>query len=207
MGKRKCPICNNLLGYEIDDKEHVVPYKNRYAHTTCFNNMLKLTNKEKKKELAEKAASSKKKKAKPVVIDSIRDGLTEEEFQNKKMFFNTLRELLKTEELEAKVYKVAEDYIRKYKFDYAGMKGTLDYYYGVLGKEIYGDCIGIIPYKYSEAQAYYQKVKEVEETNNELLKGVKNISDLYRTQVIKVKPKEKVIKQIDISEIGGEDSE
>lgn len=205
--KRKCPICNNLLGYEIDDLEHVVPYKGRYAHITCFNNMLKITNKEKKLELAEKAANKKSKKAKPIVIDNIRDGLSEEEYKAKKAFFNKLRNLLKTEELEAKLYKVADDYVRKYKFDYAGMEQTLEYYYGVLGKETYGDCIGIIPYKYSEAQAYYQKVKEVEETNNELLKRIKNISDLYKAQVIKIKPREKVVKQIDISEIGGENSE
>lgn len=201
--KRKCPICGQLLGYEITDTEHVVAYKNRYAHVNCFNNMLKITNKRKKEELATK--EKKKSAPKTKEIHELKTGLTEEEYKEKMVFFEKLKAVQKLSKLEAKHYKVAEDYLKKYKFTYPGMTMTLIYCFEVLVKTVKGEAIGIIPYKYSEAQEYFEKIKKAQEYNDIIIKETNNFEKvMYKKQTIKITPKKRVVKQIDISEIGGE---
>ena len=200
---RKCPICNNLLGFDISDDKHVVPYKNRYAHITCFNNMLKITNRqtdeEKKKKLADKKS---KKQSSPKTIPVLKEGLTEEEFKIKKAYFDKLKALLNIERLEARHYKVSENYMNKYNWTYQGMLNALIYYFDILGKEVQGDCVGTLPYCYDEAQKLYESRQSTEEYNKDVLKNTKNISSLYTTNRIKFSPPKPQLDLIDISSIG-----
>ena len=62
-----------------------------------------------------------------------------------------------------------------------------------------GDIIGIIPYYYDEAQAYFESIKRIEKSNESY-----NIDKMYKEKIILI-PSKKIrshsIKQIDISKI------
>lgn len=207
-GKRKCPICNKYLEYDITDVEHVVAYKKRYAHIDCFNNMVKFTSKAKKQEIAKEAAKKKTRKKSVVIIEDVKDGISEEDFRKRKAYFNKVKQLTGYENLDVKYYKVSEDYIKKYRCTYEEMHMTLIYYYDILGNNVHDDwVIGIIPYHLERSKRYFEKREAIEKNNEELLRDVKNINELYRMKTIRIRPRKKTIKQIDISEIGGDASE
>lgn len=168
MGKKKCPIC----GKWIESDELSVPYKGRYAHKDCFNNAAKLLTQDKQEKLKEKAAVRMKRGGKAAY--ELKDAVSEEEHKEKVAFFDYLKNITR-EEITPKQYKVAEDYINKYKFTYPGMLLTLMYLKEELEKELTGDVIGIIPYYFSDAEkAQERSAKAIEHNKNaEFKKEVK----------------------------------
>ncbi len=199
MAKKKCVIC----GEYIEEGQETVPFKNRTAHITCFNLAMKITTNTKKKTLSEsKATNSKAKtpKAKKPPAE-LKDGISEEEYRIKMDFFNTLRDVSRLEKLEARTYKVVEDYMKKYGFTYESMKLAIEYFYIIKSNTPQGDCIGIIPYVHDEAISFYKGLENVERLNKDIT--AKEVKEYYQTKRVKITPKQSLKRPlIDISKIG-----
>lgn len=193
MARNKiCVIC----GKEITD-DKAVPYKGRFAHELCFKRAMKLVKVDKDKQLETKTKEKKIKISKPKA--ELKDALSEEEYQDKQNFFAMLRELIKQDNLSAKIYKITEDYIKKYSFTYKGMTNTLAYYFQTLEKPVEGDCIGIIPYYYTEAQKICEHTELSRQINRELLD---KDEIKYNVKIVHIIPKTIDDDLIDISKIG-----
>lgn len=196
--KRKCAICNEYIG----DGEFSVPYKKRYAHERCFNLAIRVIHLDKNEQLSEKAAQKKTTKrgkvAKPKA--ELKDGMSEEEYTKKKSYYEYLRTLMTDSELSAKVYAISEKYIENYKFTWEGMYLTLVYLHEIIEKDLTGDVVGIIPYYYSEAAKYYESIKQIEEQNKNI-----DVSKMYQEKIVRIQPKKRKIRQMDISLIGLEE--
>ena len=197
MGRpRMCVYC----GEKILPEEKSVPFKKRYAHERCFNEAIKSAQQEKQKKLDEKIKTKTGRSKKPQI--ELKDAMSEEEYKEKKKFYDYVRSLYKEdEELPAKIYAVVEDYRRKYNFTFDGMYKTLFYLHELKGRDLEKDIVGIIKYYYSEALKYYRQIEQVEELNKDI-----DVSNFYKTRTVCVTPRQnKKQKQIDISLIG-EDS-
>ena len=189
MPKRKCVIC----GEYIEDDDYV-PYKNRYAHTRCFNVEMKVLTTEKNKDIKKKANEKKanrtKKKEESKPKAELKDYTSEEDYQKKKAFFDKLRSLL-GEDLPKEVYPIVDRHITRYGYSFEGMTNTLEY---MILKEmdLTGNIVGLIPYYYGDAEKYF---KELDRISTEASKV--DYKDMYKERVIKIKPKKRVIKQLD----------
>lgn len=188
--RRKCVICNEPI---VD--EDGVPYKGRYAHTKCFNIAIKTLQKDKTEQI-DKIATKKKVGGKAKPLAELKEALSEEEYANKRQYYNYLRSLTEGEELSAKVYAVTEDYIKRYGFTYESMYKTLVYLHEIIEKDLVGDVVGIIPYYHTEAIQYYKSVDRLNEHNENM-----DISNMYKEKTIIIHPKKRKIKQIDIQSI------
>lgn len=188
MPKRKCIVCGEAI--ENDD---CVPYKNRYAHTRCFNVEMKVLTSEKNKEV-KKAADKKTTKGKKTETVKpkveLKDYTSEEDYQKKKQFYDKLRSLL-GEDLPKEVYPIVDRHITRYGYSFEGMTNTLEY---MILKEmdLTGNIVGLIPYYYGEAEKYF---KELDRISTEASKV--DYKGMYKERVIKIKPKKRVIKQLD----------
>lgn len=181
MAKHKCFFCGKF----IEEGENEVPYKNRYAHTVCFNNSMKMLTKDKKEKLNEAASKKKKKAPKPKA--ELKNPMSEEDYQEKKRFFDYIRSYyLDNEEdkLPAKVYVLAEKYIEQYGYTYESMYKTLVYMREIKCMDLHGDAVGMIPYLSDEAVDYYTELVNVEENNKDI-----DVSKMYRTKSVVVLPK------------------
>lgn len=191
MAKRKCAICNEY----IENNEESVPYKKRYAHLKCFNVAMQVVSTKPRV----KSESKKETTPKKPVQKEIKAGLTEAEYKEKKKLCDYLRDKLK-KDLSIKIYKLIDDYIKKYKVTYSDIYETLHWYYSIEANPVEGDMIGIFPYIYDEAKTELERIKNAQsvcETN------IPNMCDMYPTKTIKAPDiKDRVIKQIDISRIG-----
>ena len=204
MAKRKCVICGNFI--EPSDTK-LVDYKNRKAHEKCFNNFIKIQTTTKKNQLKEKAEQKKKTKTTVAKKDTLSDFKSEEEFQQRKELVSYLKQLLQTEEVNAKVLHLLETYRKKYRWSDENIKKALVWFYelqeetkdSAYKKRLYPDKVGILPYIYDEAMNYYQTIEVAEELNKNV-----DIPQLYNSKLIRIKRKEIEIPQIDISKIGGE---
>lgn len=193
--QRTCVCCGKV----IETGEVSIPYKGRYAHQKCFNEAMKATHKSKTKDLTKESstkASTKKNKAKPKV--ELKDGMTEEEYQKKKRYYDYIRQLTSEQELSAKIYALSELYIERYKFTYESMYQTLVYLHEIVEKELTGDIVGVLPYYHTEAQKHLETIQNTNVQNEQV-----DISKLYKTKTIYIKPPKPRVHQIDISEIGG----
>jgi len=179
---KTCMIC----GQPIDEKnQKAVPYKGRYAHEKCFNTVMKITVQEKHDKMEEAKKDRVKKNNKTTPIKVVQDYKTEEEFQEQKRFFDLLKQITDLERLPARVYKIAEDYVKKYGFSYKGMEDAIRYFVFVKENKVEGDGIGIIPYIYEEAQDYYLYSEAINKENEKIMeRGDK----LYQTRTIRIKP-------------------
>lgn len=191
--KRVCVLC----GLTIEDNSDSVPYKNRYAHTACFRAAAKAihvdkTEKVKKKEAEKKTKPASKPKA------ELKDALSDEEYIQKKLYYDYLCKTTGIAELPVKIYALTENYIKKYNFTFQGLYATLTYMHNILGKEFGEDIVGLIPYYYTEAQAHYKAVKSVGDRNKDI-----NTEGMYKKKTVYIDPKQKKIKQLDITTIGG----
>lgn len=192
---RKCVICNEPI---LDEPS--VPYKGRYAHQRCFNVVIQTLHKDKKEKI-ESVSKNRKGSNKKRGTAELKESLSEEEYQEKQRYINYLKQLLNVEKLNAKIYAVTEDYIKRYKFSYEGMYKTLVYLNEIIEKELTGDIIGIIPYYYNEAKQYCVAVDKIEKLNENI-----DISRMYHEKIIRIKPPKRKIKQLDITTIKeGED--
>lgn len=195
--KRKCVCCGEYIG----TGEESVPYKGRYAHVRCFQSTVKIIKKDKDKKLAEKAKSKEKKKTSTKPKAELKDAVSEEEYAEKKQYYQYLRELI-NDELSAKVYTLSDQYISRYNFTFKEMYQTLVYLHEILEKELVGDIVGLIPYFYSEAIKYYESIAEIEERNKDI-----DTSTMYQEKTIFIKPKQRKNIQIDITSVGKEEND
>ena len=191
--KRVCVLC----GLTIEDNSDSVPYKNRYAHTACFRAAAKAihvdkTEKVKKKEVEKKIKSTSKPKA------ELKDALSDEEYIQKNLYYDYICKTTGIAEVPVKIYALTENYIKKYGFTFQGLYATLTYMHNILGKEFGEDIVGLIPYYYTEAQAHYKAVKSVGDRNKDI-----NTEGMYKKKTVYINPKQKKIKQLDITTIGG----
>lgn len=195
MGVRKCVICGQVL----KPTDETVPYKKRHAHIQCFNNVMKITTSEKRQKNEDKKKSSPKPKTTPKTTQ-YKDAVSEEEYQEKQRFYNIIKQITRSEKLEPKIYKLAEDYVNKYGFTYDGMTNCMDYIVRVLEVEISGDGMGLIPYYYAEAEKHIQTVIETREKNKDLTPEITN--SFYEKRSIHLSKRKPKIIQINIEEIG-----
>ena len=191
--KRVCVLC----GLTIEDNNDSIPYKNRYAHIACFRAAAKAihvdkTEKVKKKEAEKKTKPASKPKA------ELKDALSDEEYIQKQLYYDYLCKTTGIAELPVKIYALTENYIKKYNFTFQGLYATLTYMHNILEKEFGEDIVGLIPYYYTEAQAHYEAVKSVGDRNKDV-----STEGMYKKKTVYINPKQKKIKQLDITTIGG----
>lgn len=190
--KRVCVLC----GLTIEDNNDSVPYKKRYAHTACFRVAAKAIHVDKTEKVKKKEAE---KKAKPVSKPkAVKDALSDEEYIQKNLYYDYLCKTTGIAELPVKIYALTENYIKKYGFTFQGLYATLTYMHNILGKEFGEDIVGLIPYYYTEAQTHYKAVKSVGDRNKDI-----NTEGMYKKKTVYIDPKQKKIKQLDITTIGG----
>ena len=190
--KHKCYFCNEI----IDSPSEETPYKNRYCHTRCFNSYLKAIKKDKDDKLAEKTKSKTKAKSTQKPKAELKDAVSEEEYADKKQYYQYLRTLI-NEELSAKVYALSDQYVSRYNFTFKEMYQTLVYLHEIVEKDLVGDIVGLIPYYLSEAQNYFKSIEQVEEVNKNI-----DISKMYKEKVVRIQPKKRIVKQLNIEDIG-----
>ena len=185
---KKCCVCNKW----IRNEDEMIPYKNRFVHPDCFNIAVKIVKQEKDEELAKKTEEKKEKKKKVSRPKAeLKEGLSNEEYKEKEKYYSYLKKLLNTEKLTAKIYTVSERDKDRFNWTWIGMYNTLVYLNEIKEKELVGDVVGYLPYAYDEAQAFYDDVKKVEESNKD-----KDINNLYSERVIKITPPKRIIKQL-----------
>ena len=193
---KTCVCCGEQIGVE----ETPIPYKNRYAHQRCFEVAMKTLQKDKKEKLQEKAKEAQKKKGPaPKPVAELKDGMTEEEYAEKKRFYDYVRSLREDNTIPVKVYALSEDYIRRYRTNFKELYQTLVYLHEIIQRDLVDDIVGIIPYYLSESRNFYSTIEKIEENNSEV-----NTSQMYREKIIKIRSPKKYIRQIDIESIGKE---
>ena len=190
MAKRKCILCSEW----IEDETQSIPYKGRYAHITCFNTAMKVIKKDKDEKLADKAKRKTTSSPKPKA--ELKDAVSEEEYAEKKQYYQYLRELI-NDELSAKVYALSDQYISRYNFTFKEMYQTLVYLHEIVEKELVGDIVGLIPFYLTEARDYFKSIDRVEEANKDV-----DVSSMYKERIVRIQPKKRIAKQIDIESIG-----
>ena len=194
MGRaRICPLCNKTV-----TKEESFEYKGRYYHESCFVKFSKKTTKEKVKLKKEKQKIEiVKKEIQQDTHIALETDLSDEEVLNKEKVINYLKQLLNTNQLNVKIYKLLKDYYTVYKFSYEGMLIALRYFYEIKENPIVPDCIGIIPYIYEEAQEY-EKIKASVVKQVEKL----DLNNMVISKIVKIKKqKNKLNKLIDIGDL------
>lgn len=196
MGRpKKCVIC----GKPIIDEEGI-PYKNRYAHSDCFQSAIKLIAVDKKDRLEEKNKQSKEKTKQSKSKAELKDGLSEEEYAEKTKYYSYIRSLLElnnNDKLDAKYYVISNRMIEEYSFTWKGMYLTLCYLKEILQKEVKDNYIGLIPYYYETALSFFDKVKKIEEDNKQI-----NTAEMYSRKTIYIEPRKRVTKLLDVEDIG-----
>ena len=195
MAKRKCVIC----GEWIEDNTQSIPYKGKWSHEKCFQIAVKAIKKDKDEKLAEKSKTKSKTKSTPKPKAELKEAISEEEYADKKQYYQYLRELI-NDELSAKVYALSDQYITRYNFTFKEMYQTLVYLHEIVEKELVGDIVGLIPFYLDQAKNYFRSIEKVEEIN----KGI-DVSKMYKEKVIVIQPKKRITKQLDIESIGKEE--
>lgn len=193
MAKRKCQIC----GEWIEDNADSVVYKKGYAHRNCFNVAMKVITSEKKETLA-----SKKIKQQPKPQKELKEGLSEEEYREKKALCDYIRCLI-SEDISVVNYKLMEDYKKKYNISFREMHDDLKWYFDLLGHEVSGDTIvAIIPSIHTEAQKYYLSIQQ---SNKSCQENISKLPQMYKEkQAVASNERRGKIPQIDLAAIGGE---
>ena len=193
MGIKKCVLC----GEPIFDND-IVPFKNRFAHNRCFNASVKAVAinktdkiKQAKKEKKENSNTKSKPKA------ELKDALTEEEYKEKKQFYDYLNNTLNVTN-SAKIYTLVEKYQTQYNCTFKVMYQTLVYLNEIAEINLEGDVIGLIPYYYDKAKDWFEKIELIKQRSQNI-----NVGEMYKQKNIQIsqQPKRKNKTVIDISSI------
>lgn len=185
----KCPRCGGSVSASSGKR-----IKQRYFHEKCYEEKIRedLIKEKIKKEKAE-AKIKKEQKKKTIEIPK---AVPENEAKEREHFFLKVKELTGNSTLSAKTYALADKYKKDYKdFSWVGMEKTLIYTYQLNEYTITDDIIGIIPWKYTEANEFYESLEKIESAK-------KDLKDLYKPRKIKIKPEYKEKPSIDISQLG-----
>lgn len=183
MKTAKCPICGN----EIKPREDVTPFKNRMAHKRCLKGIIKASDK-----------SDTKLKVETDMPITLAIPTTEAEYKEKKALLEYIK-LLTGRKPTAKIYRLLEDYVKKYGFTFKGMLQGLQYYFEVLEQPIESDCVGILPYIYEEAQTYMSVYEQTVLANDKITYD--KLNKLYPTAKIRLKQTDTAPELIDISKL------
>ena len=161
---------------------------------------MKATHDSKSKELKKKEQTEKKtpaRKAKPKV--ELKEGMSEEEYQKKKRYYDYIRQLLGEDVLPAKIYVMSENYMDRYKFTFESMYDTLVYIHEIMGRNHFtDDLVKAIPIYHAAAQKLKNNISDITNINEQV-----DVSKLYNKRTIYIQPPKPKVEQIDISEIGG----
>jgi hypothetical protein len=195
-GQRKCKIC----GEWISESEEKVEYKNGFVHRKCFNLAMKVVIREKKDTLSE--TKNKASNVKPKPQKELKDGLSEEEYAEKRKLCDYIREITK-EDVSVVTYSLIEEYKKKYKISYQEMYSDLYWYFELCGHEVESDrVIAIVPKCHTEAQKYY---KSIEQSNASCQENLEKLPQMYKeTSAAVSNTRRNVVPQIDIAAIGGD---
>lgn len=183
---KKCVICGKPIDKE--EETNCVPYKNRLAHPDCFNFAMKtikdnkdeqLEKQKKKKETQSKISGRGRKASVKTPKAELKDTVSDEEYREKKQYYDYLHNLLGVDKLSAKVYTVSERDKERFGWTWDGMYNTLVYLNEIKEKTIAGDIVGLIPYYYDESEKFYEEVKRIKENNKEV-----SLSNMYQTKKI-----------------------
>lgn len=89
--------------------------------------------------------------------------------KDKDEFFHYCQKLFGDNFDFVKINRLAEGYIKTYKYTWSGMHGSLVYFYDIQKHPIEQSnySIGIIPYIYNDARKYYQHIEESKKKNAE----------------------------------------
>lgn len=191
---KKCKVC----GLPIQKDEPFIPLGQGkgFAHEHCFDGMSNVLLKKKTDELKEKEKNKGKRRARPQA--ELKQALSEEEYQEKQRYYDYLKKLLDETGscISPKIYSLSEDYIKKYGVTFHDLYLTLVYLNEIVQKKLVGDVVGIIPFFISEAQRYFESVKEVEKNNEGF-----DMKRSYKTKTIMINPQRRQPYQIDITSI------
>lgn len=195
---KKCCVCGNPI-----KGEEPVPFKDKFVHSACLNIAIKVLADDKRKQLKDKDKESKKESKKTSKAE-LKDALSEEEYTEKKAYYNYIRELMGVpmgEKLDAKIYVISNNYYEKYGMTWKGMYQTLVYLNEILEFDFDKEkgIIGLIPYYYSSAKKFYLELEKIKDKNKDL-----DITDSFKEKIIYINPQQRTVKQLSIEDIGEE---
>lgn len=193
---KKCMIC----GESIIGEEGILYKNNRFVHSKCFQSEVKNIAKEKQKQLNNTPTNKKGRKPKPQA--ELKDALSEEEYNDKKAYYEYIKQLMNKESIDTfdtKIYAISSNINEKYGIPWKWMYLTLVYMNEILEYEFdfTKGIAGLIPYYYNQAKKYYDELDKIEQNNKDL-----NIEGMYEEKIIYIKPPKRFIKQLNVEDIG-----
>ena len=197
---KKCCVCGNPI-----KGEEPVPFKNKFVHSACLNIAIKVLADDKRKQLKDKDKDKEyKKESKKTSKAELKDALSEEEYTEKKAYYNYIRELMGIpigEKLDAKIYVISNSYYEKYGMTWKEMYQTLVYLNEILEFDFDKEkgIIGLIPYYCSSAKRFYLELEKIENQNKDL-----DITNTFKEKIIYINPQQRTVKQLSIEDIGEE---
>lgn len=191
---KKCPIC----GKSILTSDKSVPYKGRFVHESCFNIGIQAITMNKQEALSEATKDKRSnKKTKEIVpkVETLKEAVSEEEYEDKKNYYLYLKQLI-GEEISGKDYALTKKYMNLYNLTYKQMRDTLIYLNEILEKDLSNGGIGLIPYYYTEALRYYDDLERIKSNNQDI-----NIDGMYQEKIVYINHKRKRNKLLDVESI------
>lgn len=198
---KKCAICNNF----IKENEESCSYKGNTVHKTCLDAMARQALKD--AEVKKSKETTIKKKAKdPVLkkespVKELKEGLSEEEYQEKQMLFDLIRSIQGTEKLSAKTYKIIDNLRkmprRNYTYDQI-RKAILWKRSNDNGNINWSDFAGYIIYFIDDGIKAWDDADKANGQNAEIIKD----KTIYSERIIKRPAPKSSVKLIDIGSIG-----
>ncbi len=201
-----CKLC----GLAVDAKCGI-KYQDGFVHKSCFENMLKLTYKNKTSKLKQVTVEKKQTKRRRTVTKSqiekmdksLKSALSEEEQQDKEDLRATINRLVaKIEDVDIPlILAKTTALMTKYGFTYRDIRLGLEYYYDRLGHTPTGDIVGVLPYIIRSARKDADMIRNAVQANTEFLEKHKsNGINKYNVTYRKIEKNKKPL--FDLSRIG-----
>lgn len=193
---KKCMIC----GESIIGEEGILYKNNRFVHSKCFQSEVKNIAKEKQKQLNNTSTNKKGKKPKPQA--ELKDALSEEEYNDKKAYYEYIKHLVSKESnepLDPRIYAISNNINEKYGISWKWMYLTLVYMDEILEYDfdLKKGIVGLIPYYYNQTKKFYEELDRIEANNKDL-----EIDGMYQETMIYIKRPKRPIKQLSVETIG-----
>ena len=192
MAYKKCVVCGKPL--KSVSEEDSVPFKGRLAHRDCFNLSMKILGNDKQEKLVEKAEhklKQNKKKTKIRPVTELKDGLSDEEYKEKMLVVNYLKQILDVEVLPTSFFAILNNNMTKYGHTFMGTYQTLKYLNEIEKRDLVDNPLGLVPFYYDKALNYYKEIERVEADNRD-----KDISKMYKEKIVYIQPRKREIKQL-----------
>ena len=139
---------------------------------------------------------------KPKPQAELKDGLSEEEYNDKKAYYEYIKQLMNNESSESfdpKIYAISTNINEKYGIPWKWMYLTLVYMNEIIQYDfdLKKGIVGLIPYYYSQAKKFYEELDRIETNNKDL-----NTDGMYKETTIYIKRPKRPIKQLSVENIG-----